>query len=244
MNRSSRRTLIGAIFIIVGALLVLDNLNIFYFSFHRYIFSWQAIFIIIGVVIVANSRNNIFGLILIAIGSISLLGKIFYFSLGPFLADFWPLILIGLGLYILIRRQGQTNQSKYRDQTGEPEDYKYTDTGTSSIDFLDEVSIFTATKRRIKSDSFRGGKITSIFGGSKIDLLDTKIAKGEQTLDIMALFGGTELRVPKNWRVVINVVSIFGGFDDKRIYLGEPSDEEGMLVIKGVVMFGGGKVEN
>lgn len=115
----------------------------------------------------------------------------------------------------------------------------------NSADMIDEVSVFNSIKRRITSQNFRGGRITSIFGGADIFMNEAKLAQGEQVLDIVAIFGGIDLYVPRDWRVIVKTVTIFGGFDDNRFRdSGVEIADDRAIVIKGFVLFGGGDVKN
>jgi predicted membrane protein len=92
------------------------------------------------------------------------------------------------------------------------------------------------------SDQFRGGKITSIFGGSKINLLYCKPVEG-CVIDVVTIFGGTKIYVPENWNVKTEVVSIFGGFEDKRgNSVISRVDQSKIVVFKGSAIFGGGEI--
>jgi predicted membrane protein len=103
--------------------------------------------------------------------------------------------------------------------------------------------VFNSIHRVIISDNFRGGNITTLFGGTKLDLTQAKLAPGENVLELTTLFGGANIRVPQNWRVILNVTSIFGGFDDKRFgHYNNEETSEGILIIKGVTLFGGGEL--
>ena len=51
--------------------------------------------------------------------------------------------------------------------------------------------------------------------------------------------------MPKNWKVIVNLTPIFGGFDDKRrVDPNQVYEENKVLVIKGIVLFGGGELKN
>ena len=137
----------------------------------------------------------------------------------------WPMILVAFGLVLITRR---TNKQKI------PPD---------SMDYIDDMAVFGGGDKMITSQNFRGGKLTSVFGGSKINLLRADLAKGQNVIDIFAMFGGTKLIVPAGWTVKIEVTSLFGGFSDKRPAppdnVIDPSKE---LVIKGILIFGGGDI--
>ena len=95
------------------------------------------------------------------------------------------------------------------------------------------------------SDNFKGGRLTSIFGGSEINLTNCKLAEGKNVIDVFMVFGGNVLIVPPDWSIKIEVVSIFGGFSDKRHNFTDESKKENKeLYIKGMAIFGGGEIKN
>ena len=112
-------------------------------------------------------------------------------------------------------------------------------------DYIDDISIFGGGHKVIHSDSFKGGNITALFGGSEIDLTQCKLAPGENIIDVVIIFGGTTIIVPNNWDVILNVTPLFGGFSDKkRRFIRSDTESAGTLIIKGVVLFGGGEVKS
>ncbi|MBU1096259.1 MAG: hypothetical protein CVV23_00085 [Ignavibacteriae bacterium HGW-Ignavibacteriae-2] len=227
MNKaqSNTRLIIGLIIIAIGVIFLLGNLDILDYDIPRIIFRWQSILIIIGLVIFGTTTNKSTGAVLIAIGLI-----------GHF-PEFWPLLLIIIGLYIIIRTGGlsKSKESPELNETGP----------AASSEFLNDVSIFGGGKKYIQTDNFRGGKITSIFGGSEIDLFDCKLSEGYHTMDVFALFGGSTIIVPSDWKVEIDVVPIFGGFVDNRRK--DPNliqRDDRILYVKGLILFGGGEIKN
>ena len=62
---------------------------------------------------------------------------------------------------------------------------------------------------------------------------------------MFCLFGGSKIIVPAGWRVKIEVTAIFGGYNDKR-RSAPKTDEvvERELVLRGVVIFGGGEIKS
>ena len=219
------RLIIGLALVVLGGLFLLDNFHVIYFDVPYWIFKWQSILIIIGLILLANSDNKSAGFILIAIG---------LFGWFPHL---WPLLLIGIGVYILYKRKDST--IKTGDETsmgGEP---------GNSNDYFDDTSIFGGGKKRINSNNFKGGRITAIFGGSEIDLYDCNLALGTNIIDVFTMFGGVELIVPADWNVKIETLSIFGAFTDKRRQdSNQIPDPERKLVLKGLVLFGGGNIKS
>ena len=89
--------------------------------------------------------------------------------------------------------------------------------------------------------AFRGGELTAFMGGCDIDLRQAAI-HGEAVIDVFAMWGGIDIRVPDDWRVIGRVTPIMGGFEDKtRPPRGAAAHT---LVIRGFVLMGGVEVKN
>jgi hypothetical protein len=70
-------------------------------NFFGFIFSWPMILIIVGLVLLAGKRTA--GLVLIVVGGIFLLPKIFGIH-GITFSLFFPVLLVGLGVAMIARR--------------------------------------------------------------------------------------------------------------------------------------------
>jgi hypothetical protein len=70
-------------------------------SLFGFIFSWQMILIIVGLVLLAGKRSA--GIVLIVVGGIFLLPKIFGIH-GITFSLFFPVLLVGLGVAMITRR--------------------------------------------------------------------------------------------------------------------------------------------
>lgn len=238
MNNS--RSILGLFLIIFGGLFLLDNFNIFYFDFTYHFLNWYTFFVVVGLLIVTKSKNSLFGWLLFGFGALGIAGRVFDFSLRFIISDFWPLLLIGLGLYVILNRRsgGTSTPSDGTNASG------FSGSQTNA-DTIDEVSIFYGSKKIITSDNFCGGKVTSIFGGTDLDLTSAKLAEGHQVIDVLSIFGGMQLYTRQDLKIDIKVTSIFGGFADKRIKMQNVvPDQSRTLVLKGLVIFGGGSIKN
>ena len=234
MKSSGARLFVGLLLILFGVSFLLNNLNFefFYFDMPYWLLSWKTIMLLLGLVIIATAKDKTVGFIFVFIGGIALASDIFHYRFWHLIGDFWPLILVAVGVYILFQRTSSTGQEQV-SADGMNDDY------------IDDVAIFGGGKKKILSQRFRGGKVTSIFGGSEISLLESKLAPGDHVINVFALFGGTSFYVPKNWNVVVNVTPILGGFSDERMFFPDAENKsEGRLFIKGIVIFGGGEVKN
>jgi len=233
-THNQNRTVGFAVLIIVaGVILLLNSLNLFPHDLSRIIVSWQMLLIGIGVVSLINSKEKVSGIILIAIGGIFLLAKISDLPVSVW-SIFWPTLLIIIGVSLLYghrNRMSKPLHSVDELSSGEKSDY------------LDEIAIFGGNEKQITSKNFRGGRITNIFGGSELNFTGAQLADGEHIIDVLYIFGGSSLVVPNDWDVQLDVVSIFGGFSDKRFKKLDP-DAKKRITIKGLVIFGGGDIKS
>ncbi len=221
-NNITTNTVIGIIVMLVGGLFLARNFDFFPVEYLRLIFTWQSILIVIGVITYLSSGNKPLGVI---IASIGILG---------FIPNFWALLLIGLGVYIIYKNQSKPKRDNI---------YESSELGNES-DYINDISIFGGSKKSFQVDNFRGGNITAIFGGSEINMTDSSLHDGISTLNLFFLFGGSSIRVPSNWNVFIQLTPIFGGFKDNRVLVSDESTNNEKLVIRGFVLFGGGDLKN
>lgn len=245
-NRTNRGIIPGLILVIIGVLFLLDNLNFLYFDVPHVIFSFPTILIIVGILILINSEKKALGIFFVLLGTFWMLPRIFpWISIngGVIVSVF----IIAFGIHILTRkrRYAAYHYNYNKEINSSPgETSNRTNNYSSSTDRIDDVSIFGGGHKFIVSDNFQGGSITAIFGGSEIDLTKCKLAPGKHILDVIAIFGGTTLIVPKEWNVVIDVLPLFGGFSHKGMRGPNViTDPGGTLIIKGVVIFGGGEIK-
>jgi predicted membrane protein len=222
------RTFIGVIFVAIGGLLLARNygwLDWIDYDIFRHLFSWPMLLIVIGLFQLAR-RAYTPAIVLIGVG------LLFLFDFSDW-ENLWPAILILVGASFILQWRKSPHQKHFKNL------------GTaqgSSTDFIDETAIFGGRNLSIVSENFQGGKITSIFGGSKINLRYSKPAPG-CTIDVANIFGGTKIIVPEDWNIKVEVVSIFGGFEDKRgpSVISRTSSGK-VVVIKGTCIFGGGEI--
>ncbi len=228
----------GVIVIIAGLLLLLVNTRLLPYELKHILISWQMLLIAIGIVSFFISESRTPGIILILIGGIFILPRVFvtffHYSFNV-MHFFWPLILIAIGVLILFRKMPHHR----RWQPGINRQAQPLDDG-----FIHEENIFGGGKQRIMHQVFRGGHINCIFGGSEIDLTQSTLAEGINELEINTIFGGVTIIVPTDWKIQLKITSILGGFTDKRVYVKESPDPTRVLVIKGSAIFGGGEIKS
>lgn len=79
---------------------------------------------------------------------------------------------------------------------------------------IDLVNIFGVNNLISAADPFFGGKVTTLFAGTHLDLRRVVPAPTGIYLDLMVAFGGLSLVVPPGWRVVFDGTVTAGRFED------------------------------
>ncbi len=228
---NNKRIVIGLVFITLAGLLFADNFDFLPWNWEHYVFTWQTLLIVIGLISLAKNESRTTGIILILIGGFFLAAKVLELNY-QIRHLFWPILLAGMGVMLLVR-----HKSHHHTFSGSQE--------INTDDYIDDVAIFGGSEQKVKSRNFKGGKLTNIFGGSSFDMLDAQLAPGRNIIDVFCMFGGSKFIVPSDWKVRVEVTAIFGGFADKRksISTSETSfDRE--IIVKGLVLFGGGEIKN
>lgn len=101
-NSNNSRNIVGAIVIIVGIFLLLNNLNLGSW-FPDWLFGWPTILIIIGLVIGVNSQfQKKSAIILLIIGGASLISRMMRTDFGSVTV---PIIIISLGIYFIMSKR-------------------------------------------------------------------------------------------------------------------------------------------
>ncbi|MDB4534051.1 cell wall-active antibiotics response protein [Vicingaceae bacterium] len=227
-NRTDKRSFIGFGLIFLGLLFIGKKSGLIPSEVTHYVFSWPSLFIGLGLLNIFVKQKMQVGLIFLSAGLIWMAWRIFDIPVD--LKDMmWPIIAVVVGALMV------TVKNRHRNESGDQ----------SSEHYVDMLTLFGGGSRKITSDQFSGGKVTSVFGGSEIDLTGAKLKDGECVVDFFTMFGGSEVAVPRGWEVHVDVVSIFGGFEDKRGPV-DLNSEDGkqVLIVKGFSIFGGGEVKS
>ena len=226
MDSAANSRFVGFALIALGVFFLLPLVTSFEFSFDMW---WPLIVIITG--IGSLTKNVVWGgLITIAIGVALLLNNLDIFTFNVWLL--WPVILIVVGATIVL---GYTRRPRFQS----PANGSAGTTGT--YDDLNVTCLFSGAERRIASQAFRGGQVSTTFGGASIDLRNAALADGAATICVNAMFGGVDIRVPDDWAVNVQVSATFGGTETKRP---EPANSKATLTVTGSCLFGGVSIKS
>jgi predicted membrane protein len=139
--------------------------------------------------------------------------------------DWWPLFFVFVGLRIIFRTRPAP------DVQGDP-------TMTSDA-VISGFAFWSAFRRRIVS-TFKRADLTAIMGGIELDLRGASTTNGEAIVDVFAMWGGIEIKVPPDWAVSNQAMAIMGGVEDKSK---ATSDARQRLIVRGFVLMGGVEIK-
>lgn len=187
------KKILGGFLILIAVISILGFVNIVDAGaiFSTY---WPVVIMLAGVAQMIN-KNLIGGGIVLLFGIWFQLDKLGFNTIHYM----WPLLLIAAGVSLIAGR-GKTG-----------------DTGTI-VSAASAANAFTAcgrSKRSFAIDACRGGRITTLCGGSEIDLSRCVIIEEAVHLEVNTLFGGCALFVPASWQVRISGFPIFGSHEEK-----------------------------
>ena len=236
----------GLFLLIVGGVALAKSFGV---PMPVWLFTWQTLLIAIGLMIGAKRGFRDGGwFVPIIIGGAFLLND--YFLYGDLRRHMWPLILIVIGLFFILRPKrrrrwhhwdekknaGAVTGAETTTPLSEEEEF-------SQNDFVSSTCIFSGAKRVVLSKNFKGGDLVNIFGGCEVDLTQADMT-APAIMDVSAIFGGATLVVPSNWSVKSEAVTIFGGISDKRRFPASPDTNPKTLIIKGALIFGGMEIKS
>jgi hypothetical protein len=224
----SGRVFWGLVLILFGVLFLLDQMG--QLDFGEFIGRWWPLILVaVGLwqLVSSQFRELAGGLFLIVLGAIFQLAKLEV--LGRSAWHFvWPALIIGLGLWILLGAFRRATAGRL---------------GGSKEDELDAFAILAGLNRRIESQNFRGGKATAILGGVELDFTSVRLAEAKASLEVTAIMGGIDIRIPRHIRVELQGNPVLGGIENKHNYT-PGSGPEQTLAIKATAILGGVEIKD
>jgi hypothetical protein len=191
----------SSILIGLGAMLLLRNFGLVHYKLPTHLISWRLIPLIIGINAFLKGKNTE-GIIATTIAVVFFVPdfltpqeKQVYFKL-------WPILLVAFGGLLLYKFYNPAFDIP-RKSNNSPDQA-----------FISESNIMAGTNKKVFSKNFEGGQITCVMGGAQIDLTEADLAE-RAGLRVFILMGGLELRVPKEWNLLIDVLPIMGGVEDQ-----------------------------
>lgn len=73
------------------------------------------------------------------------------------------------------------------------------------------TSVCGGSETQIATPKFRGGRVRAVFGSGDVDLRGAGLADSGAMVNVISIFGGITIQVPKQWDVNIRTRAVFGG---------------------------------
>lgn len=229
-NPLSGRLIVGVALMVLGALWTLDNLD--FIESGNITRWWPVVPLAIGLMKLTGfgmEKQTGFGAFFTLGGGLFLLD-----SFGALRVDFsivFPLLFIFIGVQVTMRALRGSNVPGPAAGPADADDY------------VRSFAVMGGVTRRNESQAFRGGELTAVMGGVELDLTQARPADGRAVVDVFAIWGGIDIRVPDDWRVELEAVPLMAGVETSaRLAPGESA--AGTLVVRGFVMMGGVEIKN
>jgi len=185
---------------------------------------WPLVLVVIGAVKIMTSETRsarTAGGLVALLGLWLLAQQLYVFRIRA--ADWFPLLLIGLGVLLV---------SRARQRLG------FGPSGTDRT--MSDFAFWSGVKRRVSSSAFRHAELTAVMGGIDVDLRPASTESGEAIIDVFVVMGGIEIIVPPDWSVSNQILTIMGASEDKSA---GTQDARHRLILRGMVIMGGVEIK-
>lgn len=218
------KILFGLLFVVVGIIYGLQELGMITDIGLTANVIFPSIMIIVGLIILFNNHNIIFGGIVTFLGVVNLLND-WYPQLNKII---FPGILVIIGIEILL---GGIFKRIVRPKDNLSIDNK---------DELNAIAVLGGVEKKVVSHNFKGGKADAFLGGVVLDLTEIKLTS-DAIIDVNAFMGGVEIKLPTNIRIKSEVNGVLGGVEVKHRSIEPTSDY--ILILRGTAILGGIEVK-
>ena len=219
----------GAVVCAIGIVLLLNHLGVI--SGERLWRVWPLLLVVAGAVNLTQPGKRAWGALLVAGGTLLQLDALGWIRFHW--ADLWPLAIIVVGLMMIWGALESRRLGTVSSNDGE--------------NSMNSTAIFGGIERRVTARDFRGGRVSAVFGGIELDFRNADFEGDQGVLEINAIFGGAEIRVPENWKVEQRSQTVFGGYTDatRLATTGDlDATKRKTLIITGTTLFGGVEITN
>lgn len=217
------QTIVGAMIVAIGVLLLAGNLGIV--EAHHILYYWPLGIVAFGATLVGRAREQGSRTVAWAVvvgGAYLTVARIFGYAAD--LGDLWPLLVIAVGIVML--RRAQHRDRAFMDRPGDH--------------VIHDFAFWSGVERRISSPVFRRAEFTVVMGGIEADLRQAGTGPEPAVIDVFVVWGGLEIRVPPDWSVSNQIVAVMGGASDKST---GASDAKHRLILRGFVLMGGVEIK-
>lgn len=187
------------------------------------VLQWWSVALIASGLATLAERRYAGAIVLIILGLAFLPSTTFLppLHIGHLLA-IWPLLITAAGVTLIVQALKPATKDVTREKA------------------FRAIALMAGNNRRIATQGFAGGEAVAVMGGCEIDLTQATLAP-DAVIDVLAFWGGIELKVPRGWRIENRVLPLLGALTDNTT---GGSDAGPRLVLRGSVIMGAIEVKN
>lgn len=198
--KKTRNILWGIVLVTLGIIFGLNALEIT--NIDVFFDGWWTLFIIVPCFIdLFNDKDKIGNIIGLIIGIVLLLCSQDLFEFELVWKLMIPTILVIIGLSFIFKDAINSKVRKEIKKLNKNETNEY-------------CATFGGQKVNFDNEEFKGCTLSAVFGGVDCDLRDT-IIKEDTVINVCAVFGGVDIKVPKGVNIKVTSTPLFGGVTNK-----------------------------
>ncbi len=157
------------------------------------------------------------GGLLILFGVLLLLDRLDLLQFGEVIRNFWPLILVFIGVKMILFPSRPRTQTSPSETISSPHATENTWQATSDpavvSNYLSENRFIGDIHLQLQSDDFRGGTVSTFIGDLKLNLANVRITTpGDRFLTLSGFIGDATLQMPSNMAHSIQASAVIGDF--------------------------------
>jgi len=157
----------------------------------------------------SGKSSYVWGTILILLGTLLLLDRMYVIDFRDLVRDYWPLILVLIGAKMILFPSQRGESAGKHDQIVSPAVPPTTGAGTRT-GYLSENRFIGDVDVKVENDDFQGGAASTFIGDLRLDLSGTSVKAGDRHLSISSFIGDTLLKLPANTAYSIQVNTMIG----------------------------------
>lgn len=135
----------------------------------------------------------------------------------------------GVGLVVVLAGLGAAGQALARRKT----------VGDETADEFAIATYVGGVERTCRATALRHGSVSVVCGGVDLDLREAVLDPAGATLELSATWGGVNLTVPREWRVLVEDRATLGGVDARVTPPEELPDDAPILRVEATARLGG-----
>jgi len=219
----------GIVLVAVGVILALNAFGITDISI--FFNGWWTLFIIVPCFIglFDSSEGKTGNFIGLGIGTLLLLACQDIVNFDVAWKLILPIILVIVGLSFIFKNAISSSINNKIKAINKKNNKKET---------KEYASTFSGQKLDLSKEEFTGCSLSAVFGGIELDLTNA-IIKDDVVIDASSIFGGIDIRVPKDVNVKVNSTSIFGGASNRV----KNNDNKVTIYVNATCLFGGVEIK-